>query len=88
MPRTEAVSSITLFFLIFLSPSPATQAWWLFNLPFTLFIRVTLIILSAIAYPIICSTESPRFSATLSGERIFCSPLKVARTTLTGVVDP
>lgn len=38
--------------------------------------------------PAISSSDLPRLAAISCGERMFFKPLKVARTTLTGFVDP
>ena len=89
MPRTEGVSSTKADCLILRNPSPATQALWFLSRPLTLYVSVTFNVFSAIViYPRICSTERPRLSAIDSGDRMSCSPLKVALMTFTGFVDP
>lgn len=88
MPLVEGESSISTVWLILFSPKPATQALCSFSLPMGLLFKVTLIFFAAIYQPTISSSGIPRFSATLSGDRIFCSPLNVALITFTQLVDP
>src|SRR5687768_8452407 len=90
MPRFDGVSITSTVWLRRRSPRPRTHARCSGLVPMRLLTSVTLIVFcpSAIAYPVISSTDLPRFAAMLAGVFIDVSPLMVARTTLYGFVEP